>query len=271
MTIILTASVLSYQFVIGNALFEHNSTYAMAQSYLTECSPLDRPYQDNQHQVILRLDDVQAYGWRDVAIRMMDDTVAAGFPIVAGVIPKDVGTDPILIDFFNEHHCNVEVSLHGYDHSVYSDYDDRGGEFAFLSANEARAKLSAGMAELKDLPHEPVVSFIPPQNQVSTGTEAVLAEFGITHISAEGRGRFDYDAATWHFTSNSFVTADEVMRRCLETFARGDNLCVIMLHPQDFITSDNQLDLTRYHEYEWLLSDLKRRHLNVVRFSDVPL
>lgn len=58
-----------------------------------------------------------------------------------------------------------------------------------------------------------------------------------------------------------------MIRDCEATF-QTEGTCVVMLHPQDFVT-DGVLDAEKYREYELLLEEIKERDYNVVRFKDM--
>jgi hypothetical protein len=220
------------------------------------------------HNVILRLDDVQAYGWADISMRMMDDSISRDMPIVAGVIPKGIEEDFQLVRFLEKEACNIEFALHGYDHGAISDFDEVIGEFEKLNYDDANRKLGMGIDEIKHLVESPIVTFIPPQNRISVEATAALEQHGL-FLSKSGNGYYDYDAKTWNYDENIPVSATDVIKICDETFASGDDLCVIMLHPQDFLDDQGHLSEEKYQEYIKLLDLIKASEFSTVRFSDM--
>lgn len=242
---------------------DHHNNVNLATHYVADCVPIPEPLLHDR-MVVLRLDDVQAHSWSSVNIRMMEDTLARNMPIVAGVIPKGIEDDFRMMSFLMKQNCNIEIAIHGYTHHIDQGYNVGYGEFYTLSRVEAEAKLRAALDEVHPLIDTPVVTFIPPQNQISAEAHAVLSEFGITHLSSEGAGVYDYDTKTW-----DGVPALDVAHACEKRFETGDKLCVIMLHPQEFSNKDLQVDEEKYREYIKLLDLLETMKVSVVRFNDV--
>ena len=220
------------------------------------------------HNVILRLDDVQAYGWSEISVRMMKDSISRDMPIVAGVIPKGIEEDYQLVRFLERESCNIEFALHGYDHGAISDFDEVIGEFEMLNYADAYNKLTIGIDEVKHLSSSPIVTFIPPQNRISMEATAALEEYNL-FLSKSGNGYYDYDAKTWNYDDNISISATDVIKTCDDTFESGDDLCVVMLHPQDFLDEEGNLSEQKYQEYIKLLELIKASEFSTVRFSDM--
>ncbi len=267
---------LLYSSFIHGAFADEQNNYTKASEYFTTCeSTIKRTISDKK--IILRLDDVQAYGWTDISIKLMEDAVKQGFPIVAGVIPNNIQTDPKLNHFFKAQHCNIEIAIHGFTHEVAGDFGDTEGdngettgEFELIGEHVARRKLEQAVSALALLPETTIATFIPPQNKISQSALAVMPEYGVSYVSSEGAGPYDYDASTWNYVTGEFVKSKDVIEKCDAVFASGDTLCVIMLHPQDFSLADQNLNQAHYREYLWLLGEIKRRDVSVVRFIDLP-
>jgi len=243
----------------------HTSMLAFA-STLVPCDALK--VMPGRQNVILRLDDVQAYGWSDISIRMMNDAISQDMPIVAGVIAKGIGEDRALMSFLEREECNIEFALHGYDHGAISDYEELVGEFELLSYAAASKRLDKGINEIKSAVNVPIVTFIPPQNRISLEATVALEEYNL-FLSKSGNGYYDYDARTWNYSEDKLIPATEVMRKCDETFRTGDDLCVIMLHPQDFLNEEGTFDEIKYQEFLKLLTLIQASEFSAVRFSDM--
>lgn len=226
------------------------------------------PSAQSEFNVILRLDDVQAYGWSDVSMQMMKDAHVYNFPIVAGIIPKNISEEPRLVHFLRRNACNIEFALHGYDHGEISDYVAVVGEFQEINYTDAIDKLQAGKKEIATIGPVSVVTFIPPQNMISVEGELALRDENL-YLSKTGNSYFDIDAKTWSYEYQEPISATEVMRDCQRSYSAGDNLCVIMLHPQDYVDSEGVLDMKKYEEYRKLLHLVSRSEVAVVRFSDM--
>lgn len=225
-----------------------------------------------ERNVILRLDDVQSYGWTDISIKMMEDAIDKDMFISAGVIPLDITDDNRIVRFLKRENCHIEITMHGYDHGIgQSDGpEERPGEYATLDTEEALRRTRLGLSELSKITKEEVTVFIPPQNQISSAAKNVLASEGFKVISSEGDGYFDYDASTWDFVKNEHIDASHVIADCEKVFSeKKKSVCIIMLHPQDFSNSDGELDERSYGEFEKILKYLQDENIPAIRFMDI--
>ena len=255
-----------YKPIVDNMLNDQNNI-KLVENALYECKPIN--LQNSDKYIVLRLDDVQAYGWTDISIRMMNDAMQRGGTITAGVIPKNIDTDKRIVEFFNKYECNVEIAIHGYDHGIGEFSPDFNGEFALLSEDEAKERLTLAKVELRKISKQKPVTFIPPNNQLSEGAKNAVQSEILPIISGEGDNYFDYDAATWNFVTNSFVNSDKVISDCESTFKEGKNLCVIMLHPQDFSNPDSSTDESRYNEYIKILNYFESNNIPAITFKEI--
>ena len=264
--VVLSMSLKTYFEIFNAATQEEHSNFSYIDNYIIGCTPIEKePLKDKL--VILRLDDVQATNWNMVSIQMMEDAIARDMPIVAGTIPDKIHEDFRMVSYLKKQSCNIEIAIHGYTHNTNGNVSPAlTGEFSHLNATEARERLTAGKKELSDLSDTPLVTFIPPQNEISTEASSVLFEFGITYLSDKGTSMYDYDASTWDGS-----TAKDAISDCNEVFANGENLCVIMLHPQDFSTADMKIDYDRYTEYTKLLNTLENIDVSVIRFNEITI
>lgn len=270
--VVLSISLLVLTTIIERALDNDRSTYSFAYHHLIQCRELPAAT-PHERLFILRLDDVQAYGWTSISIAMMEAALERNMPIVAGTIAKGSSDDPALNRFMRQHGCNVEVALHGYSHGIGSASAphelDYGAEFAELGQNAARFRLTAALNELRGLTDQSVVTFIPPENKVSTSTLSVLPEFGITYVSSEGKKPYDYHTATWDFMTDSYVPAERVISDCVSRYLNDEPLCVIMLHPQDYANADASLNTERFRDYIRLLDGLASFDAHAITFRDI--
>ena len=136
----------------------------------------------------------------------------------------------------------------------------------YETEEEALNRILAGRDVMETIFREPVYTFIPPHNMYSDGTMAALAEAEIPLVSSEGEAYFDYDATTFDFADDELVRSRSVIRACEEKFEDGE-VCVIMLHPQDF-ADGQELNPTKYEEYLDLLEWIEEENISSVRFKD---
>ncbi len=252
---------------IATNLFNEENNIKLVGDALYECKPINIPNSDKY--VILRLDDVQAYGWTDISIKMMHDALQRDQTIVAGVIPINIKSDKRIVDFFKKYDCNVEIAIHGYDHNIGENSDYTTGEFAFLNEEEAKERLVLAKNELHKISAQKPVTFIPPNNQLSEGARDAIQNEILPIISSEGKNYFDYNASTWNFVTKSFIGADEVIANCENSFNQGDNLCIIMLHPQDFSNSDLSINEDHYNEFIKILDYIESNNIPAITFKEI--
>lgn len=225
----------------------------------------DRLITPGERSVILRVDDIQAYAWTDISRRIIDDALAYDMPLSLAVIPVGLREDYAFYEYLREQRCDVEFMLHGWDNQ---EPRPTVGEFAELSKAQARERLEKGINVIDRLSRRPLVTFVPPLNQMSNGTKEALDELKFEVVSLEGEAFYDYDATTFDFDIDELVSAEEVLSQCEVVFANGDALCVIMIHPQDFATAEGVFDAEKYQTYTELLAGLDKADYTAVRFKD---
>ena len=247
-------------------LFGKDSNIRLAANlpeYLRQCKPFETNI--GEKNIILRVDDIQASAWREVTIRMTDDALENSMPLVLAVIPEGIEEDDKLYRYLRSQRCNIELAQHGWDHNK-----DTGGvapEFGSLSKEEAYKRIIEGKAVMEKLADKPPVTFIPPNNYYSAGTAQALDKAGFINISSEGDQPFDYTSATFDSTKNELISVPEILERCIEGLNEKD-LCVVMLHPQDYAT-DGVLDEEKYEMYSELLDELKKLNVSFVTMENL--
>ena len=217
--------------------------------------------------IILRIDDVQAYAWTDVTKKMVDMILKRDMSVVLAVIPSrdlsaDIETKNYLIKISKDK--RVEIAQHGLLHTP--------NEFMNLSYEDNYEKIKEGKnLIIKELKVQPI-TFIPPYNVYTNETEKALIDLNFTILSA-GRNEFSLDknitkigfnAESKVSDSNELLSADEIMTKCDESLKR-DNVCVIMLHLQDYAT-DGVLDKEKIKKFEDLLD---RIDVNTTTFREM--
>ena len=214
---------------------------------------------------LIRLDDVQAFAWAATSIRMMDDARSRGIPLVLGVIPKGIEGDRVMYEYLRDNRCFHEIAQHGWDHG-----EETGGEapeFLESEYDDALKDISRGKAELETLAREKLTSFIPPNNEISSDTRRALETLEMPVISSAGTGRFDFHATTFDYHTDVLLTSERVLEDCAKRTAASD-LCVVMMHPQEFAT-DGRVDEAKYRIYVDVLDGLAQQGYTFVRFKDL--
>lgn len=236
---------------------EDRSTLAFVGGIFTSCEY--QPDSLNKNTIILRLDDVESYTW-GVTEMMITDTLNRGIPLTLGVIPLHLENNSGLVDLIQDRRCDLEIALHGWNH--------RGDipEFSGIGKGVAFDKLKRGKMYLEELFGVEVITFIPPQNVISRKAEGALSAAGFKILSSEGVDYLDYDVSTYDFPNKRVVPTSEVIEKCTDAFIE-DNVCVIMLHPQDYAT-DEVLDTEKYTEYTLLLDELEKLDTSFITFKN---
>lgn len=232
---------------------------------------------NNSKAIIFRLDDVKAWQYYNITTRITDDVLSKNLTITLGVIPKDIEKDTTLfLPWINKSkdNPNVEIALHGYLHQEE--------EFKYLTEEEARDKLIKGKELLLRYTGIIPLTFIPPENEFSRGTIYALAKENFKILSAGDATLFvpyyplgdnfrflGKTTETYDFPQKRFMPVEEIIKEC-ETGLKKDNVCVIMIHPQDYLTKDpTQIDEERYVQFIKLLDELQKLNATFKNFKDI--
>ena len=233
----------------------------------------------NNRTIILRLDDVKAWQYYDITTDMTSLILSKNMTLTIGVIPKDIEKDKILfLPWLNKikDNPNIEIALHGYLHER--------SEFKNLNEEEATYRIKKGKELLLKYADVVPVTFIPPENEFSDETLDALSNEGFKVLSAGNpkdikisqynpiRDNLIYigkTSETYNYHLNKFIPAEQVLKEC-KIRLDEDGLCVIMLHPQDFLSLDRtQIDEEKYNEFIKLLDGLEDFNADFKNFKDV--
>lgn len=216
-------------------------------------------HETSGRNIILRIDDIQAHYLKDVQIRMIQDALKRNKTLSLAVVPFNLFEDKDMIHFLKENKCETEIGLHGYDHSDY--------EFAEINYNQAEEKIKKGLEVLKSM-EKNVITFIPPNNEISAGAKEALHEKGIKIISSGFQNReFGFSVSTYDWKKHEAVSVDEIISECRDELDRNET-CIIMIHPQDYTTND-KIDEEKYKDYIRLLENIDGLDATVVTFRDL--
>lgn len=222
-------------------------------------SEIKRP--NTQNAVILRIDDIQAWVWRNISIKMMDDALARNMTLVAGVIPRRLGKDRILVDYLKGHRDEIEISLHGWNHSPH--------EFQNLTEKGSYKKISRGKHLLmEETGVKKIYSFIPPYGEFSRGTLSATERADIAVLSGIRDRYFDSSISAYSYENISPTPISRIEKVCKEHFSAGKP-CIILLHPQDYADENHSLDKEKYDRYLELLSMIGSMNAETTNFKNL--
>ncbi len=212
--------------------------------------------------VIFRVDDIQANTYQDIRFKIMDDILERNMSLVAAVIPKNLESDTELKRYLirNRVNPNFEIALHGLQHLPE--------EFKNFTFEEAYAALNEGLSKIYENTGIKPVTFIPPSNEYSQGTIEALNELDFQIISAKkdeyflngGIFHIGKTTETYDFANSRFLSANEVIDACLASLD-SKKLCMVTIHPQDYLDENDDLDKDKYNEFIKILDQIS--NLNV--------
>lgn len=214
-----------------------------------------------KNKVIIRLDDVTSNFYTDSTKQIISDVMDYNGKVTLGVIPQNISNDLGLYFYIKTHLCNLEIAHHGWEHSSSP------AEFELLDEKEAYEKLTLGLIELNKHFTKDVNVFIPPENLYSLGTHNAAMALNFKYISSEGDKLYDFSTSTYDFVNKRHPYASEMLEDCIKEFDQN-RPCIIMVHPQDFVT-DGELDPYRYQQFKDLLLLLNYYDSEFVNFKDL--
>lgn len=264
---VMLTSVALFGGIIYFAATSSTNNYQLVVNAFQTCEPLQVRLADKM--IVLRLDNIQAYGHNEVVKRMINDAKMRKMPVVAGVIPNNIKSDEGLVKYLNKHECMLEIAMHGYDNLPVETNLGEVAEFKELSVSEVDAKTRKGLDELADIFEKKVITFIPPENELSEMAGYALIKNGIKVISSKGLKYFDYHSSLWNYQNKSLNPSENVIASCERRFTKFD-VCVIMLHPQDVLhEEDDSVDEIRYKEYLKILDYFYIRNIPAITFEQL--
>lgn len=273
--VLLLGIVAMVSIIVTGLSHSHNSNTLFSSVRNAWCTQKieSRTFSKNDKIVVLRLDDVQAFAWSEIAMKMIRDAYKYDAPIVAWIIPKTLPEDRELTNFLKREHCNIEVALHGWDHSWKASklpWVEFETEFWNISYKDAKERIGSGIDLLKKYnngkaPH----TFVPPYNLISTWAIRAARELWIKVISSIGTGTYDYHTTTYNFDKRRIVPVAAILDDCNIIFETNP-ICVIMMHPQDYSKDENKLDEWLYRNYYvHLLEELQKNNIQFATFEEL--
>lgn len=226
-----------------------------------------------ERSIILRLDDVQGQIWDTVVINLTDTVLRNNMSVTLAVIP-DSGLDknPLIRNYIIDKAKDprIEIAQHGFNHS----------EFEYLNLSEQRSYelTKLGYNKIVDILGVYPITFISPYGEYGEDAIISLSKLGFKIISArETEYFFDEDADIAHvgydfitsIDQRELVPVGDVSRVC-NGYLEERNLCVVLIHPQDYVNEDRlTLNETKYKEFVKLLNELGKLDAKFITFKDM--
>lgn len=223
--------------------------------------------------LLVRLDDVQGNRWNDMFINMTEDILKRNLSVTLAVIPlfpgHELRTDKKAVDFLRNESYNshVEIALHGTTHAA--------NEYV-INESDTFKLATIGLNELQRVLKIKPVTFVPPANGYSgTETTKALSKLGFIFIGS-GYDSYGFDnymnyiGYTTYTSDINGVPADiNYIRRVCNESLDERNICVVTLHPQDYLDKDGTLNNTKYNEFIPLLDTLKSLNATSITIKDL--
>lgn len=216
-------------------------------------------HQTSDRNIVLRVDDIQAYYLKNIQSMMIQDALNMNKTLSLSVIPYGLLDDKEITQLLKENRCKLEIGLHGYDNTDF--------EFQNISYKEANSKIKKGLKILEEI--EPkIITFIPPNNEISEDGRKAVYNNGIKVISSGSWNKeFGFSVSTYDWGNHSFTDYHEILEKCWNELEKGET-CIVMIHPQDY-TTNGVLDYSKYTQYISLLSAIDSLNATVVTFRDL--
>jgi peptidoglycan/xylan/chitin deacetylase (PgdA/CDA1 family)/3D (Asp-Asp-Asp) domain-containing protein len=243
--------------------------------------------------VIFRMDDVQDYWMNQGQLIPMDLFMSKNQSLTLGLIMHLVGNESDLINKVREGYSKglFELALHGWNHVDYSKLSEQQQEYSLEKANEKMKYLFGTTSKI----------FIAPYDAFNNDTLKAISHLGIRTISSmeymednfnHNSSIFAANGETYNNTGNQTIfhipgtiTFKQYLHgiwvktpiwnilNALSYDIEHHGYAVVVLHPQDFVKSDNNgtltntLDQSEIYDLEFLVDLILSKNIHIVSFS----
>lgn len=244
----------------NNILIKNNDSNSTANKKCQFIFPKEKT-------IIIRLDDVQQYAWNNIVMNITNDILKRDMAITLGVIPHGIGNDKIITNYLRNKikDSRIEIAQHGTNHIDY--------EFKYLNRSKTYDLALSGLEEIVESLGIRPITFIPPNNEYNGNTTEVLAELGFAILSTKDEYKFDGNMVhigltiqTKYLDSEKLVPIEDILSSCNVSLEQK-NICVISIHPQDYVDRKDNFDKNKYNRFIKLLNELKKLKKLGIRFA----
>jgi peptidoglycan/xylan/chitin deacetylase (PgdA/CDA1 family) len=215
--------------------------------------------------IVLRIDDVRVYSVPTPYL--VDEIINRNLPVTLGVIPRDLEKDKEMQKYLLEikENPNIEIAQHGTNHN---EYDKNITEDILLEGNK----------KIQEILGIKPVTYIPPYNQITSEAREIVSKYfriisGEEKVIKEGQNiaEIGYTAGTYRYNENEIIGIDEIIKKCEESLEKT-NICVIMIHPQEYSNNINnavELSEEKFEDFRELLDKLEKLDARFSTFNDL--
>lgn len=216
----------------------------------------------NPALVVIRVDDLQDYAFRDAQFYLMEQAKQSNMPLSLAVIPTYFGEDHELVEAVKQTvAAGSEVTAHGWEHENLTQY----------SLGEQETRLLDAKQFLETTLNYEVTVLVPPMFSYNDDTVAAMEATDFTIVS----GLTEYHEKGWasgqvqslpatielcNLSNNVWtMKSKEVVLSELQTSINEYGYAIIVTHPQEFIT-DSKLNPETTSNYEQILEAIAQNY-----------
>lgn len=216
----------------------------------TEPAPLQE--NNNPPLVVLRVDDIQDYAFREAQLYLLEHCRHNRIPLSLAVIPMYFGEDNELVGAVKQTiNAGSEVTIHGWEHENLS----------LCNLDEQKLRLAEAKDFLEETLNIKTCVLVPPMFMYNNDTITAMDETGYTIVS----GSSEFHMIGWvsenilsipatvelsNYSSNAWnMKSKETILSELNASIEEHGYAVVVTHPQEFI-KNNRLNQEAVKKYE---------------------
>ena len=217
---------------------------------------------NNPALVVIRIDDIQDYAFRDAQLYLMKQARQSGMPLSLAVIPTFFGEDHELVEAVKQTIVSgSEVTAHGWEHENLSQY----------SLSEQETMLLEAKQFLQETLNSEINVLVPPMFSYNNDTVAAMEATDFTIVS----GLTEYHEKGWaseqvqsipatielcNLSDNVWtMKSKEAVMSELQASIDDYGYAIIVTHPQEFI-ADSKLNPDVVSRYEQILQAIAQNY-----------
>jgi predicted deacetylase len=213
----------------------------------------------NKPHIVLRIDDIQDFAFRDAQIRLMEISINDQIPVSLSVIPSQFGKDDQVLQLVKKGlDQGSEVTIHGWAHE----------DLSALPLEEQVHLLSQAKSKTRSLFSVDVAILVPPMFAFSDNTIAAMKKTGFAVVSSyvdivkpgliANVESIPGTVTLSDLSENRWMIRDfDGVQKDIADSVKRFGYAIIVTHPQEFI-DENAVNDEKIDEFRTLLQDLKQ-------------
>jgi predicted deacetylase len=213
----------------------------------------------NKPPIVLRIDDIQDFAFRDAQIRLMEISINDQIPVSWSVIPSQFGKDDQVLQLVKkELDQGSEVTIHGWAHE----------DLSALPLEEQEILLAQSQSTIQNLLSVDVKILVPPMFAFSDNTVLAMKKTGFAVVSSyvdivkpgliANVESIPGTVTLSDLSENRWIIRDyDGVQKDIADSVKQFGYAIIVTHPQEFI-DENEVNDEKIDEFRTLLLDLKQ-------------